>query len=447
MCKRSCYLLVGMLLAHVHWGFGQEPLSLTEADRLTYNYYLQKNWPQLLQTGKQALHQGIDFYYLRVRMGIACYELQNYDAAIRHFKAAQAMSTADDYVAAYLYFAYLYNGRRMDALQVAQAAPAAVAESWVGSKPKGVAQADVYFNQNMVDETALLRNFTTAAIPAEDGQQFFSTGHRYYYAGLAHELGRGLFVYHAYTGVQKQHYLFERIGSADVRKPGFQSTLHQYAAAATLRLGTGVQLRGGFHYVNASYPELRVVNRPGNTTQLIWVQQSTGAVVLGAGLAAQFPYVRTAVHVYTGNLNGLRQLQADALVVLFPLGNNRLYSATRLTAQRESIAAQAVQRMIVEQQLGGQLARPLWAEAYLATGPQHNYIAGDGFVLFNAMDVIRLRTGLRLFVFPISRLRLHLEGSLQQSEGVFTPANNIKPTYNPVSFQNHSITGGITWYF
>jgi hypothetical protein len=151
--------------------------------------------------------------------------------------------------------------------------------------------------------------------------------------------------------------------------------------------------------------------------------------------------------VYTGNLNGLRQLQADALVVLFPLGNNRLYSATRLTAQRESIAAQAVQRMIVEQQLGGQLARPLWAEAYLATGPQHNYIAGDGFVLFNAMDVIRLRTGLRLFVFPISRLRLHLEGSLQQSEGVFTPANNIKPTYNPVSFQNHSITGGITWYF
>ena len=56
--------------------------SFVKIDSATYAQYLAGDWKTLVREGKAALDQDVDYYYLRMRMGIAYYELENYRAAI-----------------------------------------------------------------------------------------------------------------------------------------------------------------------------------------------------------------------------------------------------------------------------------------------------------------------------------------------------------------------------
>jgi len=55
-------------------------------DSLTYNYYLNGNWNELITLGKQATNDSIDFKYLQQRMGYAYFVKGNYFAAISIIK-------------------------------------------------------------------------------------------------------------------------------------------------------------------------------------------------------------------------------------------------------------------------------------------------------------------------------------------------------------------------
>ncbi|MBN2482093.1 MAG: hypothetical protein JXB19_10155, partial [Bacteroidales bacterium] len=62
----------------------QEKLTYAEVNSQTYQLYLDRDWHALIKVGKHALREGIDYYYLRMRIGIAYYELKRYQASIPH---------------------------------------------------------------------------------------------------------------------------------------------------------------------------------------------------------------------------------------------------------------------------------------------------------------------------------------------------------------------------
>ena len=66
----------------------KKSLSYKQVDRTTYAYYLKQDWKPLLEMGKKSRADGIDFYYLKVRMGIAYFKLRNYDSALDRFMFA-----------------------------------------------------------------------------------------------------------------------------------------------------------------------------------------------------------------------------------------------------------------------------------------------------------------------------------------------------------------------
>ncbi len=49
----------------------QEETNYPKVNEQSYAYYLSGDWENLIKTGKEAKTAGIDFYYLKVRMGIA----------------------------------------------------------------------------------------------------------------------------------------------------------------------------------------------------------------------------------------------------------------------------------------------------------------------------------------------------------------------------------------
>ena len=93
----------------------QETADFNTINRETYQLYLSQKWDSVIIMGKQALKQEMDFYYLRMRIGIAYYSKKNYRTAARHFSVALEQNQGDPVALEYLYFSRLYSGQSAQA--------------------------------------------------------------------------------------------------------------------------------------------------------------------------------------------------------------------------------------------------------------------------------------------------------------------------------------------
>ena len=100
------------LLGFISLGIkAQEPVDFNTMNRETYRLYLSQDWDSVIILGKQALKQEMDFYYLRIRMGIAYYSKKNYRTAARHLSVALEQNQDDPVALEYLYLSRLYAGQ------------------------------------------------------------------------------------------------------------------------------------------------------------------------------------------------------------------------------------------------------------------------------------------------------------------------------------------------
>ncbi len=86
----------------------------------TLGYFNQKNWKALAALGDSALAEGLDYYALRYRMGVAFYEKKDYWRSARHFGQALHFNSADPLSQEYLYYALLFSGRDDEAFFVSK---------------------------------------------------------------------------------------------------------------------------------------------------------------------------------------------------------------------------------------------------------------------------------------------------------------------------------------
>ena len=109
MYKANLVLFVIILFSSVQGKAQQKDFEYY--DSLTYKLYMDKDFKQLLKAGNDALNSGLDYYYLRMRTGIAAYNLNKYRLATKHFEKASAFSD-NDVIHEYLYYSSLWGGKR-----------------------------------------------------------------------------------------------------------------------------------------------------------------------------------------------------------------------------------------------------------------------------------------------------------------------------------------------
>jgi hypothetical protein len=86
----------------------QDTLTFAKVEAQSYSLYKQKNWDELISLGKKALNQGFDYYYLRYRLGVACFVQKRFRTASVHFEKAITFNSTDEAME-YLYYSYLYS--------------------------------------------------------------------------------------------------------------------------------------------------------------------------------------------------------------------------------------------------------------------------------------------------------------------------------------------------
>jgi tetratricopeptide (TPR) repeat protein len=95
--------------------YSQDTIDAAEIETKTLEFYTNKNWNSLISLGNEGLKNGNDYFYLRMRIGIAYYEQKNYCLALVHFKKAIDFNATDDLANEYLYYRYTFIGKEEEA--------------------------------------------------------------------------------------------------------------------------------------------------------------------------------------------------------------------------------------------------------------------------------------------------------------------------------------------
>jgi tetratricopeptide (TPR) repeat protein len=85
----------------------QIDIDFQSIDSLTYRYYKSGDWNNLINLGNKAIEHGIDYKYLRQRLGLAFFSNGDYFEARKHFEKALSFDSFDTFTLVYLYYTYL----------------------------------------------------------------------------------------------------------------------------------------------------------------------------------------------------------------------------------------------------------------------------------------------------------------------------------------------------
>jgi tetratricopeptide (TPR) repeat protein len=96
----------------------QTTYSYQYVDSATYQQWLNKDWKGIISLNKSSQKQNLDFYYLRLRTGIAYYNMGKYRKASQYFNMIFENDSSNVLAIEYLYYCYLFSGQSFAALQL-----------------------------------------------------------------------------------------------------------------------------------------------------------------------------------------------------------------------------------------------------------------------------------------------------------------------------------------
>lgn len=497
---RLIVLLVCTLTSLMVSGENPQKPDPVSVDIITYRFYIEKRWDSLIAAGKQALQQEIDFYYLRVRMGVAYYETGRYFPAVPHLKKAHEENPADDFVNSYYYYALRYTNQPEEAervlkymspetrrsveaasglIQSAQTAAGYTFSSAEKSKKKSslMGSDSIYGEQDLYGDNsyaALGLNFRICRriglTVAYNYLQFHKARYIQYGRGEDHltsvrDTTVGQFTDSIY------YYEFPWV----IYDTSFQYEVkqHEVYLSASIAAGAGFRIVPAFRMVRVGYPATDISFRF-DTVQDPYYYKEEGNIYY------TFPYARlkytfrqndTSFSNYLvslritkdlnflslgfsgswSNLNGKTQKQAGLSLSYFPLGNQNLYGSTVVSGFFQN----SEKRLLFSQVVGGKLLPWLWAEGNFHYGDYTNANILNGSVVFNSSDRMKYRAGGTLVFIAGRKLHLSLTYQYASKEslqyyyqkttnpinGEINEIQQVK--YNP--YHTQSIIGGVAW--
>jgi len=401
----------------------------------------------VIRTGREALKEGIDFYYLRMRIGIAYYSLKNYDKAIVHFRKAQAFNSKDIVARQYLYYCYLFSGREADRHALMHHMPVRLRDEVKAGKLTGLTGFEltaVYFNN--MDQGAV-DDYDPSDLPSSEGSQTFVNRGGDGAMLFTFQAGENTSLRFGYRFLSKNRLLHYLDIDGTYTLPDNSFTQHQLYGSFRFRLAQGLTLDLSFNYLNLRTVVPATVN--GNRVYLVTAGSSDGTSYLS--LRKVFPYVSVSAGVGFSGMNNFQQLQSDGRLIVYPLGNLNLYAGTGITWLMQGDITTTLQEqtsLIWTPLLGVRIAKTLWSEAYASIGDLSNYQTAEGWLLYNDLNPVSFNAGVNLlYVVPKNGMTLSFSPSWSQATSYYFTTDDLTQQYKPIDYRMLNFKLGIKWNF
>ena len=108
------YIIIILFISNITV-FANDTLTFKYVDSATYSMYQKQEWKELIKLGNEAIYNNIDYFYLRMRVGIAYYETREFEPAISHFEKALEFNSANETAMEYIYYSLAFSGKSRDA--------------------------------------------------------------------------------------------------------------------------------------------------------------------------------------------------------------------------------------------------------------------------------------------------------------------------------------------
>jgi hypothetical protein len=431
---------------------GQEAPDFASLNQESYRLFLASQWDSVLIYGKKTLRQDVDFYYLRMRMGIARYEKKQYRKAVRHFRKALEFNHGDAAALEYLYYCHLFSGQPGEASLIRAQFRGDQSLSLPKEKPRfldAVAVEGLYshaYTDDLAGDPEALPD------PGQAGLRYLTRHFLNTSWSLSNRLGPGIWLDHTYTYLSKVNYMQLHDGFAAYIFPEHRVTQHQYYLSPRISLKGSWTLQPMVHLVHIRYQQAVQDGQgyQGGTLQLMESYAQETDVAAGISVRKSTGCLTWQLGIWYTGLNGEEQLQNELGLTWYPLGNLNLYtgfyvnSLTRLSSTEDPVA------LIPEFKAGFSVRQRVWLDLAASAGEMQNYLEGEGQIVFNSFqEVITKKAVLTASVL------LTQKGSLVYAGARWSEHRSEYYAFDPLSamesediyYPSISIFGGITWKF
>ena len=423
----------------------QEKINFPNIDKKTYEQYLNKDWKNLIKTGKKSLKNDVDFYYLQVRMGIAYYELKKFPKAVRNFENDLSENKKDNLIQEYLYFSYIYSGRYEDARVLAGNFNRKLKEKLdISAEHPGISALYFETKHDINDD------YKYSPEIEEIVSQNVVTDQSYYNISMEHLAGDKVSIFHGYSNVGITNLVLNIEPVNDVVLPSdYEEKISQneYYFSLKAQIAKGTNLSGGFHYLSTKYfaldPNPVSPGRWGSSTSTLYSYREN-TFVGSLNLSKHFLILKITGGASVSNMNLNLQVQPEFTLRLYPFGNSTFYTDSKAIYLMDFENDTQTKEPIFRQSLGINFLKYSWFEPSLTYGNMKNYTAYNAFVANNDVDIIKQKYEALLNLgFSKGRFNVFFKYQYNIKENTF----KINDIINQTEYVNQSITGGIKIIF
>jgi hypothetical protein len=392
LLKKQSIVLIIVLLPSI-LGFAQEQYTYDSVNAKSYSLYNNKDWTNLLTYGKDVVNHQVDFPLLRLRLGYAAFQLNNYSEAIKHY---EKVIQNDSYNSVARYYLYVCNGLLNNNEIGDQNIPFIAAEAITEEKKQASKITEVGI-ESSYKATDLIRRgnslYGRFALNARFGYQL--------------HVQQSIALYNSKIS--------EPLYTAVNNNANIQINQIEYYNKTSLTLNKRWLIIGAYHYLHTPFNNLTYENNIGML-----------------GLQYNRPQFSIQTNAIYGKLIDSSFQQYTAQLKWYPLGNLNFYSYTT-----GSLRKSTDQVYNVKQVIGFKASDHFWAEGYITLGKFKNITENDILYVYNAIDRTLTKKGVSIYSDVIPGCILQIGYAYEQLE-------LYKKT---TTFNQHSIIGGIKWKF
>jgi tetratricopeptide (TPR) repeat protein len=476
---------------------GQNANSSKFYDSITYQYYSLGNWPSVIQYGKDALKNGNDYYYLRMRMGAAYYEQHNYRAAIGNYSKALSFCTSDDNARLGNYYSYLSLGNNDQA-------------SLIKSKINSETRKALAIQPNpFLDFVYFESGYSPSSGQGQTGMELLGPDSIY----GEEDLQKDLFYTHfggkirimpslsVFAGFTRMNINKEKrfgYSTTDARRDSivdftfwkeyyysfqkqftdsvipYKVSQNDFYINAAIIPAVGWKITPALHHFQVQYMKTASSFNTGTASDTAYYLASDNSwhlfdystitynfqktdtsfrnLVASLNVSKDLGNFTLEIYGSVSDFNKKRQSQLGTSLSWYPFGNTNLYTTTSAV----SLTGNKKRRIIYEQSLGFKVMRNAWLTGFATLGNLDLYNEKNAYIVYNQPDPITFRCGMDLQYFFGKHIELGLMyrfyrkefQKLTYSKAASSELGTVMVSvFSKELYSNQSIIGGLKWKF
>lgn len=376
----------------------QQPTTL-QVDSLSWKFFTEGNWDALIQTGKLAHRENINFKWLQQRLGYAWFMKGDYYKSKKHYQSALSFDKTDDITHLYLYYTNRATGHHLTSRFHASQLPdeirtqhAITSTRWLNSVDAEYSykRPEVFFRENDLRGDGIFRRIGLHSYPGyrfsiyqslsgfQQTTEFGNTTNQLEYMGsISAKLNAPLTVQTSYRYIGTRY---------TILPDSFFLPGHQLSLRFDYQLNRFDLTLSGARYFN----------------EYLKVQQI--GLIVGTGFSLPLPvYLKSAVFLMQEDWTGIARLNPH---------------------------------FVFNQTIGSMIWKNrLWAEVSATTGNQNYFTSADGLYFYNSPDQVQEKYGAQLIAYLNPNLNLSIHYGIEKKYIYLVDEH----------YYQQALTGGIVW--